>query len=347
MIKLDIAYRTELNMSAEFSGSWWAPYNFLAFSGGRAIMLCGNASTDCWLVEIDKGRVDKRLLPAMLSEELLTYADCELDLAALNDIDWRLRLFKFGDMIGLLLADRKVYLLRTIHDDLIAIPIENRLAKWSSEFERGESDGTHGRRSFIAQVFGYSTDHRIPVLFTSEQFTLNYIALLSINLTTRTAKWHMRQPPALIPYRNHATTTGYTCFSHAAWIGNSGLVYVVGNTRPHPILGMEFSALVRIDENAQVLETLLELQEPCYGYLVADLDKLLITPMHKNKERKGKQTFIDLTTWTESTISLPKGCAKLKVIDCFDGHVWLANVPLDRAYDSNSEESATFVSSRF
>jgi len=100
---------------------------------------------------------------------------------------------------------------------------------------------------------------------------------------------------------------------------------------------MDFSSLLRVDETAQRVDLVLDVDESSFGYICASLDKVLITPLYKSGRRKGKQSFFDLENGTEVSVKLPRGMSKYKIVESFDQYYWL------RDNDRFSQEDGLFV----
>jgi len=332
-MKLEVVHSTAIDMAAEFGEESWACESYVPFGDGRLVILAKPyGSSEYWLVQLHEGKVSKRQLPASLHAEMLAFADEYWDQQRHHKL--ALKAFSVGDKLALLLADRKLYLLDDIASALVPLEIDNALAKWSSEFEQEEPDYASApsrKATFFAQDFGPTRDQRIPVTFRGFycDSVNNFLALLSVDVAQGRARWdegRMAQAPMTIQYGPYLGNTGYACFSHAAWQGNTGLAFGVGNMEPAFRIGMQFVELLEIDERANVLGSRLTIDEASYGKFTADFKWLMLTPMYKKYARKGKQTVVALDTYAETPITLPRGCDKqLRVLDIHGEHAWLTS----------------------
>ncbi|MFZ6781238.1 hypothetical protein ACO0LD_30755 [Undibacterium sp. Ji83W] len=324
MMQFTDAQTTELDMRLEVASEAWSIFKSLPFNNGRLVCLCSKQ----WLVQIHQGVVSKRKIPEQFIEELHGYAEtpneqCEAPFR------WFPQLFKWGEMTGLLLLDKKIYLLDDFDGDFIEIPIANRLKKWSFKYQdQVEGSGDEGA-NFLPVACGYTAGGGLPVFYSNVGGEVsNYLAHLSIDVAAKTAQWQFNdegRAPMIVKYGDYFDVSGYTCFSDASWTGQGYLMYGVGFDAPHFRTGMQFSRLLRVDQNGiatDATDSLLSLDEPCYGHLCADARHLLLKPMYKNKERKGRESLVALDTMQETPLELPKAMKKLKLIDIYDGHAW-------------------------
>lgn len=327
-MKLEQLHSTAIDVETEL-GTNWLCESYVPFSDGRLVMLGKRlGKADYWLIQVQHGKLSKRQLPAHLHEEMLTFADAFWDQQHLYRLSPKA--FAIGEKLALLLADRKLYVFDDIAAQPVPIDIDNVLAKWSSSFECEEADYASAAQTatFFAEGFGPTRDQRVPVMFRGQyqNSTSNFLALLSVDLAGARAHWEagrMPQPPMTIRHGPFLSNTEFACFSHVAWQGDIGLAFGVGNMEPHFRCGMQFVELWEIDARANVLANRLSVDEACYGQFSADLKWLLLTPMYKKYARKGKQTALALDTLAESSIVLPRGCSKLRVVDIVGEHAWL------------------------
>jgi len=292
---------------------------------GRAILWCvAFADTvDYWFIEVSREKVSARQVPAEIVAQFDTMHARHEQVG-----DWFIRPFRLGDRIGILLADKLVYLFEGIHADPVAIPILN-------PFEQAPPYRGGKLMPFSPAACGSTRDHRLPVIFKAPDASFDYtgcMSLLDIDVAGRTARWSARTAdghPVAVKYRAetvniHAPEDRSSFLHDLCWTGTGMLVYSIGaHSRPgRRGLGMTYSVLLGCDSEGKQVRLLHEVDESCFGNVLSNPNQIVLEPLFRNGKRKGRQTLYDSATGVESPILFPHGFTKFKLVDASADQVW-------------------------
>jgi hypothetical protein len=293
-------------------------------ASGRAVIWVSTSGTDSspWLIEVSRdGNIYRKLPDSIVKRfEAMTRR-------RQSEEDWFILPFQLGERLGVLLADRVIYLFDTIESDPVKIVIEN-------PFALGKSIGSRGvAEPFSPTRCGSTRTHLLPVMFKDpgewDDYT-GFMSLLDIDVEARSARWTLATPkghPKPIKFRKEVATIDHHVgsFLHdLCWTGSELLVYSIG-ARSQPArfgMGMTYSVLLQCDKFGRKVRLLNEADEGCYGRMLHDSNRVLLEPLFKSGKRKGRQTLYDIKARIESPLTMPRGFSKFWLRNARDGLYW-------------------------
>lgn len=299
---------------------------FLPFAEGRGVAAFRNAEDGFWLLEVGtpRGVVMRTIAPEIVNE-LKHYVR--------GDDDQRpgfpstFLVFKFGERVGLLARDKKIYLFDDIAAEPVVIDIAMELPQVALPY------GANYRMSYYAASCGNSATTAIPVIFVHPNDRSDYpgyMALLEIDIDGRTASWHthdgnLPQPVIFGEHRHVSDERGLegSIIHDAAWTGDKLLIFSIGARPQYFRARMSYSILLDTDVNAKSPHEIYECDESVFGKICASLDKVILTPLYKTGPRKGKQSLFDMKKKAEEAINIPRRHTKCTVLDIGDYYAWM------------------------
>lgn len=164
----------------------------------------------------------------------------------------------------------------------------------------------------------------IPVCFENEVYygDARYFALLEVDVAKKYAKWRSFSSVDKKALTHHDDDTDNTPKIDSLKLSNQEIyVFISGeSTTSVNKWGMDYYALAKISADGKVLEILLESDDlkrdgkkgGVNGYFT-DSEYVILKPLFKNGDWKGKQKLFSLTTGEYFDLAFPRGMSKHQV----------------------------------
>lgn len=347
MIKLSLDFQINLDVGPAFSGVCGIT-RLIPFENGRAVVFgwgtySGNYQAgphQYWFAEVRREGVSQRLLPLEMTHR-------PEGLMAPLAADSYVQAFKLGEKFGLLLSTERVLLFAGIHDDPVTIPIGNHFSALGEP-----SHPLHPHDSYFTPVHcGNAAGSCVPVILSDPSGRGRggrHVCLLEIDQANQSARWLHTQPDGsprttvleeYLPFHSDAAALPpggarinrngglehdlppliYDC----AWIDRHWYLYLAGWVDNYVRFGIPLGILTRNFVDLSLLEPVFKPPEQSFGHICASLDRMIISPLRANGQRKGKQTVFMFGDGDEHALTLPRGLGKFQVAEHCAGHYWL------------------------
>jgi hypothetical protein len=287
-----------------------------------------------WLADIRPEGVTHRFLPPDVMERLIALTNRPSDSSGNYT---QVLAFRLGDGVGLLFGTHEVLYYRNIHAEPTRIEIANGFP------------GYHPLRC------GHAVGNRVPVVLSwagSDRGTGRHASLLEIDTVSESAHWlfldesnaplatratdygqHFADPPV-----GHLRRDGSLMYApqilDCAWQTDQWLIYAGGFSAAYHRHGLAPSLLSAHRADLSMTHAVFEAPEHSFGRICASGNRMILTPLHKNGLRKGKQAICSISDGELVTPTLPRGHAGYHVVEYFDGLYWL--LPNPWGYGSKS-----------
>ena len=245
-------------------------------------------------------------------------------------------LFRYKEGFGIIISAKEVRYYSDIHSSPALIPIKNKsLLKYNIVPEKAE-------QRYFQNI---SDSQTIPVCFENEVYCgdARYFALLEFDAAAKSAEWKC------------FSTIDKKAFTHqddrcvdapkidSIKISDKEIyAFIPGDSQTSVNKwGMNYYALARISEDGKVIEKLIESDDlkkdgkkgginGCF----TDSQYVIMTPLFKTDDWKGKQKVFSLNTREYSDITFPRGMSKHK-LENISGEICLTS-----SYDRGLKEIA-------
>ena len=162
-------------------------------------------------------------------------------------------------------------------------------------------------------------------------------------------RWIMEQPKHLnrsdYPLERYQLISGLDNIpdiSDIAFIGDDLCVHTTGFHRAYGKYDMDYSILSRIDGEGRAIGKQYGF-ESSFGYFSSDKKWLILKPLYKKGETKGKQFLFDLETNMKKLFNCPRGLSDHRILDVHGGTMLLSNDSKGKYPDYTLPESETLV----
>lgn len=342
MIKLKLDFEVTLPAVSDAFSQTVGTTHLLAFDGGRAVALGWGTNpgllhagpTGYWLAELTREGATTRVLPEAMTHNVQ-------GLVARQNPEAFLQAFQLGGRFGILLTPEALLLFDSVQAEPARIAIEGHFSGL------GElAHGSHAADSHYEVVHcGTGSGNCLPVVLASPtgRGAGRCLALLEIDAGARTARWLHTFPdgsPRTLQgeaYAGFDISPGNTAslaqidaqaaipiVHDCAWLGREYLVYTAGHNKNYNRFGAPLSVLTRNHVDLSLLEPVFHAADPSFARIAASLDRLIVSPLNKTGQRKGKQTVVTLADREEHAITPPRGYAGHQVLAFNAGHYWMA-----------------------
>jgi hypothetical protein len=239
--------------------------------------------------------------------------------------------FLFGPKLGLLLADRHLWLLDPSGGDA---PIEIEippLAPFRNDW---------GDHAYCVHRAGVPTDRTVPVIFRhphSPTDFSSYLAFLEIDEEQRKAQWIRRgkdgQPfpvrySADPGFEHCSEAEGYqqetgTNIGDVIQLGDRLRIFSLGDQGNFRRFNRRMTAVtvIETDLHGSDARLLHSVDESTFGAFSGDGSQVLLTPLFQRGPRKGKPGLLDLRTLEEAPLAV-RGLAKYEPYTFTSSGVW-------------------------
>ena len=333
----------------------------MPFADARAVAFGWAAGSDYshmteryWFADIRRDGVSLRLLPIALTERFNLLADRSPNS---DGGTLKIRAFKLGQAVGLLLGTQEIHLFSDIHCEPQVIAVENHFALLGAPRVPRSPRDSH----WLPDQCGNPSGNVVPVILSSpadEPGEGRHVALLEIDADAGSARWKGLGEDGLpcatrredfasfttddIPGGARLDTQQGLVFdqppvlSDCTWVDGRWRLYSPGFRRPHPRYGSATGPCVlsahRRDLSME--RALYQAGEYSLARLCASHDRAIVTPLNKTGPLKGRQTVFDFAAGNgEQPVALPRGYAKHHVEEFFDGTWWM--LPMQIGFGSD------------
>ena len=185
----------------------------------------------------------------------------------------------------------------------------------------------------------------IPVCFENDVYygDARYFALLELDLAKKHAEWLYFSSIDKKGLTHHDDSTENTPKIDSLKLSNQEIYAFISGESTTSVnkWGMDYYALAKISVDGEVLETFLESdnlkiagKKGGVNGRFTDSDYVILTPLFKSDDWKGKQKLFSLTTGAYFDIVFPRGMSKYKV-ENISGKIYLTSL-----YDRGLKEIA-------
>lgn len=194
------------------------------------------------------------------------------------------------------------------------------------------------------------------ILITARQYQrpdTQYGLVLNIDLENKTAAWK-----DILTFKNEDFVSEFrskelTIINDLIVYDNKKFAYVVGEGNCITSItkyGMTYYALIEIDDEGKILSSKIssgnlhkkyqdEKRRGILGKFTASRDFVILTPIVKNNEWKGRQKLFNMKTETLLDIKLPRGYSKYTVVDYKDNCFFIWNYKEGKKFIAQCIES--------
>ena len=173
----------------------------------------------------------------------------------------------------------------------------------------------------------------LPVCFEDKLYTHNarYYGFLEIDLTQKSAKWLEFSNIDYRAFPFHRDKTDPPKIDSLLLLKNELFAFVSGSTLSVAKWGMDYYGLVKISTQGKVLEKYLDSgnlnmggkKRGVNGTFAINRDFLIMTPVFKSDDWKGKQKIFSLKTKDFFEFELPRETTNFKVVQVIENSFWL------------------------
>ena len=140
----------------------------------------------------------------------------------------------------------------------------------------------------------------------------------------------------------HLTNSRYEApdISDLCLLNDKRLCFTTGFHTAYGKYDMDYSILTEIDHNEKSIKQNVSI-ESCFGYFSSDKNTIIIKPLYKKGESKGKMFLRNLLTFEPEHLKFPRGTTQFRILDVFEGTVLLSNDSQGRypAYSTKGEDN--------
>ncbi|MGI5083998.1 hypothetical protein [Treponema putidum] len=239
----------------------------------------------------------------------------QIDYAKTSNRDYPV-LFRSGNGFGIIISAKEVRYYTGDFSSHEIIPIKNK----PSFLMRGIIPEKAEQRYFQ----NISDSMTIPVCFENEVYygDARNFALLEFDAAAKRAEWKSFSNIDKKAFTHRDDTTDETPKIDSLKIANRDIYAFLSGESTTSVnkWGMDYYALAKISAGGKVVEKLIESEDLKIGGkkrgvngMFTNSDYVVMTPLFKTDDWKGKQKFFSLTAREYFDISLPRGMSKHKV----------------------------------
>ena len=224
-------------------------------------------------------------------------------------------LFRYGASFGLIISAKELRYYSGIHSSPEIIPIKNK-----SQLRGSIVPGKAQQRYFQ----NISDSETIPVCFENEFYCgeARCFALLEFDVDAKSAKWKCFSTIEKMAFTHQDNNSGDAPKIDSIKISNKEIyAFIPGDSQTSVNKwGMNYYALAKISEDGKVIEKLIESDDlkkdgkkGGINGRFTDSQYVIMTPLFKTDDWKGKQKVFSLSTREYSDITFPRGMSKHKL----------------------------------
>ena len=224
-------------------------------------------------------------------------------------------LFRYGASFGLIISAKEVRYYSGIHSSPEIIPIKNNSRL------RGSIVPEKAQQRYFQNI---SDSQTIPVCFENEVYYADArcFALLEFDEVAKSAKWKTFSCIDKKAFTHHDDRWADTPKIDSLKISDKRIYAFIPGESSSSVnkWGMDYYALAQISAEGNVIEKIIESdnlhtdsKKRGVNGRFTDSEYVILTPLFKNDDWKGKQKVFSLTTRQYYDITLPKGMTKHKL----------------------------------
>jgi hypothetical protein len=166
-----------------------------------------------------------------------------------------------------------------------------------------------------------------------------------------TSRWITDQPKHLYAgdypmeaWQEINKTTDLPDISDISSINNKLLVFTTGFHTAYGKYDMHYCILTTVDENGNSNGKQVSF-ESSFGFFSSDKKWLIIKPLYRKGDTKGKTFLLNLETYVKTALNLPRGLSKYRILDIYENTILLSNDNFGKypAYHLPDKESLVLV----
>lgn len=224
-------------------------------------------------------------------------------------------LFRYGASFGLIISAKELRYYSDINSLPEIIPIKNK------SLQRGSIVPGKAQQRYFQNI---SDSQKIPVCFENEFYCgdARCFALLEFDVAAKCAEWECFSTIDKKAFTHQDDNHDDTPKIDSIKISNKEIYAFIPGSSQTSVnkWGMNYYALVKISEDGKVIEKLIESdnlkkdgKKGGINGRFTDSQYVIMTPLFKTDDWKGKQKVFSLSTREYSNITFPRGMTKHKL----------------------------------